>query len=255
MKVSIIIPAYNEESRIGNTLQTYCSYFKNLEDSNGIKTTFLVVLNGCKDRTLEVVTKLQKQYSSIKIMNLTEAGKGLAVTEGFKDALQNGNDFIGFVDADMATRPKYFYELIEKIGDTDVIFCSRYMTGSTLLPQRPWIKKWGRELIYNPLVRILMGINFRDFQCGAKLFKAHVVKTILPKMTMKDWAFDIELIYLSKKSGFKLKEIPTTWFDDQAGSKFKMITDGSKMLSSIVKLRIKHSRLRNKYNTENNKNK
>ncbi|EKD23282.1 MAG: glycosyl transferase family 2, partial [uncultured bacterium] len=81
-----------------------------------------------------------------------------------------------------------------------------------------------------------------------------VIKAILPKMTMKDWAFDVEIIYLSKKSGFKLREIPTTW-NDQTGSKFNMISAGSKMLASIVKLRIKHSRLRARYSTGNNKNK
>lgn len=247
MKVNIIVPAYNEEKRIGSTLKHYCSYFKKIDSEKKIETTFLVVLNGCKDKTLEIVTNLQKEFNSIKILDLKEAGKGLAVTEGFKNALNENYDLIGFVDADMATRPEYFYELIENINNTDVIFCSRYMKESTLIPQRPWIKKWGRELIFNPLVRILMGINFRDFQCGAKLFKSHVIKSVLPKMTMKDWAFDVELIFLSKKGGFRLREIPTTWYD-QAGSKFNLVRAGAKMLGSIIKLRLRHSRLRLKYN-------
>ncbi|MFC1842912.1 glycosyltransferase [Candidatus Dependentiae bacterium] len=242
MNVSIIIPAYNEEKRIEKTLVHYCNFFDKVKKEKGINTRFIVVLNGCKDRTLDIVKKLQETYNAIQIINLEEAGKGLAVTTGFGQALKDKSELIGFVDADMATKPQYFYELIEKIGNQDVIFCSRYMKESKLIPERPFIKKWGRELIFNPLVRLLMGIKFRDFQCGAKLFKSHVIKKILPSITMKDWAFDVELIYLSKKHGFALKEIPTTWYDQQ-GSKFDMVRAGSKMLGSIVKLRLKHSRV------------
>ena len=241
LKIDIIIPAHNEEKRIGKTLSTYCAFFENEARVRNIKTIFTVVLNGCTDNTLDVVKKAQQQFSSIEIIDLKQAGKGYAVIEGFKHALTKNYDLIGFVDADMATRPQYFYELIENINNHDVIFASRYMKESKIMPQRPWIKKWGRELIFNPLVRLLMGINFKDFQCGAKLFKAKVLKKIVPEITMKDWAFDVEIIYLSKKYGFSLKEIPTTWYD-QTGSKFDIIRAGSKMLGSIVKLRWRHSR-------------
>jgi len=241
MKVSIVIPAHNEEERIGKTLSTYCTFFENVAKKQNIQTTFIVVLNGCTDNTLHIVKQQQKQHSCIEILDLPEAGKGLAVTHGFKHALKNGYDLIGFVDADMATRPPYFYELIETINNYDVIFASRYMKESKVMPKRPWIKRWGRELIFNPLVRLLMGVNFRDFQCGAKLFKRQVLEKIVPEITMKDWAFDVEVLYLSKKYGFSLKEIPTVWYD-QTGSKFDIIKAGSRMLSSIVKLRWKHSR-------------
>lgn len=239
MIISIIIPAHNEEKRIEKTLENYCKFFSNLEKEKNIKTKFIVVLNGCTDKTEEIVEKVQKKHNSIKIIDLPQAGKGLAITEGFEQALKEKNDLIGFVDADMATRPKYFYELIEKINNHDAIFCSRYMKESKMIPhKRPFLKRWGRELIFNPLVRLLIGINFRDFQCGAKLFKEHTTKKIIPHVTTKDWAFDVEIIYLCKKYGFNIKETPTTWYD-QEDSKFNSIKSGSKMLLTLMKLRIK----------------
>lgn len=237
MKINIVIPAYNEENRIKKTLENYCTFFKQIDTNKNIETKFLVVLNGCIDKTLDVVTDLKQKYNTIEIINLKESGKGLAIIEGFKNSLEKGFDLIGFVDADMATLPEYFYELIEKISDKeDVIFCSRYMRGSKIYPERPFVKKWGRKLVYNPLIKIVTGIKFKDFQCGAKLFKAHVIEKILPEMTMKDWAFDVEMIYLSKKHGFKMREIPTIWYD-QEGSKLNMMSAGLKMLKSIIKLR------------------
>jgi len=243
MKVSIVIPAHNEKERIGRTLTQYCRFF--LKNKTGLDTTFLVVLNGCTDNTIDIVKEKQKEFSNIEILDLKQAGKGLAVTTGFKESLKQDYDLIGFVDADMATEPQYFYELIENIDNYDVIFASRYMKKSKISPARPWYKRWGRELIFNPLVRLLIGINFRDFQCGAKLFKRHVLEKIVPEITMKDWAFDVELLYLSKKHGFSLYEHPTVWYD-QAGSKFEVIKAGSKMLGSIIKIRWNHLRFEKK---------
>jgi len=242
MRLSIIIPAHNEEKRIEKTLTSYCKFFGLLKKEKGIDTEFIIVLNDWKNKTKEIVKKIKKKQSTVKIIDLKESGKGLAVIEGFKAALKEKNDFIGFVDADMATYPQHFYQLIKNCETKDVIFASRYMRESKIIPKRPFLKTWGRELIFNPLVRTLMGIKFRDFQCGAKIFRPHVIKKIIPHITMKDWAFDVELLYLSQKHGFSLKEIPTIWYD-RAGSKFDMMKAGSKMIGSIIKLRFKHSKI------------
>jgi len=247
MNVNIIIPAYNEEKRISQTLLTYCDFFENIKKETGINTNFIVVPNGCTDKTSQIVKEIQAKYNSIKIIDLKQAGKGLAVTTGFHQALQEKSDLIGFVDADMATRPQYFYELIETVrkqNSYDVIFASRYMKESVLIPERPAFKKWGRTLFFNPLIKILLRLNFKDFQCGAKLFRPQVLEKILPNIKMKDWAFDVELLYLAKKNGFVLHEIPTTWYDQQ-DSKFNAIRSGSKMILSIIKLKLRHSLFRN----------
>lgn len=234
MKVSITIPAHNEAKRIGRTLRTYHEYFNNLQQDGVLHYELLVVLNGCTDNTLQVVTRIQQELDNIVIVDLKEAGKGIAVKAGFTDALNRDNDLIGFVDADMATAPQYFYDLVKNIGESDAIIASRYMPGAQVTPARPKIKRLGSKIFFESLVKLLLGISHEDYQCGAKLFKRNVIKTIGPELTIRQWAFDIELLYLCKKHGFTVKEIPTVWFD-QDDSKLKM-SAGFKMLGSVVKL-------------------
>ncbi len=237
MKLSIIVPAYNEGERIAPTLTTYGQFFdKKKEVEKDFDYELLVVLNGCKDNTLEVVKKVQQKYSSIRILDLPKAGKGLAIVAGFQDALKRKNDLIGFVDADMATRPEYFYDLVEKMGSTDGIIASRYMPKSVTIPKRPFVKQWGRKLVYHPLIWMLFGMNYYDYQCGAKIFKREVIEIIVPHFTLGQWAFDVELLYLCKKYKFTIKEAPTTWYD-QEGSKLVLFSSGVSMLSSLFKLR------------------
>src|ERR1044072_6966456 len=119
MKFTIIIPAYNEEKRIAKTLQKYGQFFSEVMQKNHITVEILVSLNGCKDNTLEIVQQYAKQYAIIRYINLPGSGKGLALIEGFKDALTRNLDFVGFVDADMATTPEVFYDLIQQLGTYD----------------------------------------------------------------------------------------------------------------------------------------
>ena len=237
-KVTIIIPAYNEELRIGATVEAYSNYFSNLRSTGVLEYELIVVLNGCVDNTLAVVQSAQATFGSIVIVDLQSvAGKGVAIKAGFIDALQRPNDYIGFVDADMATLPEYFYELVKNIDGYDGVIASRYMEGAQLFPPRPWIKRFGSWLVYESLVTLLFGLRCKDYQCGAKLFKRHVIEVIAPRLTIKQWAFDVELLYLCKKAGFTVIEIPTVWYDRE-GSKLKL-SNGFKMLSSLIKLRLK----------------
>lgn len=238
MKISIIIPAYNEEARISNTLQTYHTFF--LEHEKKLSFELLVVINGTTDSTPQVVRELQKMMPHIKMIELAQGGKGYAIAQGFKDALTRPNDLIGFVDADMATSPAAFYELIKQLGNYDGIIASRYMPGASVTPPRPLIKRWGSKLFFESLTKLLFGIYYYDTQCGAKLFTRNVIETITPHLSVKQWAFDVELLYLCKHFHFHIKEIPTIWYD-QAGSKLRMLRAGGKMLSTLVKLRYSYS--------------
>ncbi len=235
MKIALIIPAYNEEKRIGKTLEAYQAFFK----QKGTNLTFIVVLNGCCDNTLAVVTEYQKKFGNIEISDISQAGKGLAIKVGFQRALKGPFDLIGFTDADMATRPNYFYELIDNRGEYDGIIASRYMKESKVVPPRPFIKEWGRRLVYQPLVRLLFGLRFADYQCGAKLFKRDVIEKVTPHLSVRQWAFDVELLYLCKKYGFKIREWLTVWYD-QADSKLKIRSGGFPMLSNLFKVRWHH---------------
>lgn len=237
MNIAIVIPAYNEEKRIGTTLETYHAFFK---QQRTVKLpTFIVVLNGCIDGTRAVVTAKQQQLGNIEIVESAEAGKGLAIKLGFQEALKRDFELIGFSDADMATHPHYFHALIDNIGNYGGIIASRYMKESTVVPARPFIKEWGRRLVYQPLVWLLFGLRFADYQCGAKIFKRTVIEKVTPHLSVRQWAFDVELLYLCKKHGFTIKESPTVWHD-QADSKLKIRSGGFPMLSNLFKVRWYH---------------
>ncbi len=240
MKISIIIPAHNEEKRIGKMLRTYHSFFSGAHTERELLVEFVVVLNGCTDNTLRIVTEIAHDSDTIFIIDLPQAGKGLAIRTGFQDAFTRPNDLIGFVDADMATSPPYFDDLVANIDDYDGIIASRYMPGAHVDPPRPGIKRWGSRLIYEPLIWLLFGLRYYDLQCGAKLFKRKVIEKIIPKLAANQWEVDIELLYLCKKNNFAIKEIPTVWYD-QAGSKLRPLRSGLHMLGSIIALRLRYS--------------
>ncbi len=239
-QLCIVIPARNEQNRIGRTLEHYAAYFKNIDATHNYTTELLVVNNASTDNTVAVVTSFMQQFPAIRLLNLDKAGKGLAIVAGFKDALLRDHDYIGFVDADMATSPEYFYELVSTMHGYDGVIASRYMPGAHVYPPRPWIKYWGRKLVYDALVRLLFGLPYHDFQCGAKIFSREVIQAVAHECTIKQWAFDVELLYLAKKHGFSVKEIPTVWHD-QADSKLHVMRSGLRMLSAIIKLRMQHS--------------
>jgi len=236
MRLSIIIPAHNEEERIVRTLRMYSQFLNAMAEEDTFKFELLVVLNGCTDNTSGVLNAIAEDDSAIHILELEEAGKGRAVREGFIDALTRPNTLIGFVDADMATKPEYFYELVTNIGKADGIIASRYAPGAHLDPPRPWYKRLGSRLVYDPLVRLLLGLNYYDTQCGAKLFTKKVIGAVLPDMKINDWGFDVELLYLCKKQGFTVIEHPTTWYD-QAGSKLETMGAGFKMITDLFAIR------------------
>jgi hypothetical protein len=114
------------------------------------------------------------------------------------------------------------------------------MKGAVVTPVRPFVKTWGRKIVYNGLVKILFGMWNHDFQCGAKLFKRSVIEAVADRLTVQQWAFDVELLYLSKRNGFKVKEVPTVWHD-QADSKLKILGSGLPMLTALFQVRMQHS--------------
>jgi len=242
MKLSIIIPAHNEERRIEKTIRVYHQFFAKKQKNNQLDFELVVVLNGCTDNTLFIVELLHKQLSNLIIVNLSDAGKGLAIKTGFVNSITRTNDLIGFVDADMATPPEAFYALVQNIDKYDGIIASRYMLGARVYPPRPWYKRWGSRIIYEPLVRLLFNLSYYDLQCGAKLFKRKAIEIVVPHMVIRGWAIDLELLYLCKKYGLHIKEIPTVWYD-QDDSKLTM-RGGMGMLGAVFGLRLRHSFLR-----------
>jgi len=208
--LAVVIPAYNEEHRIAKTLYAYDDYFKKIEN---ISIQFLIVCNNCSDKTFEICNNFKKDHKNFNVINLIPGGKGFAVKEGFLHLLPQKNlNFIGFVDADMATTPHYFYELITKLDGYDVAIASRYITGARVWPSRPWLKRFGGK-IYNLLLRKQFHLNVYDTQCGAKIFSYDTIQKVAFHMQEHGWAFDLELLYLCQIFDKKIIEVPTTWTD------------------------------------------
>lgn len=238
MKISIIVPAYNEEKRIEKTLKAYASFFSFLPAP--YHAEILVVLNGCKDNTLPIVKTCAQEFSCIRFLNLQESGKGLAIVTGFKDALTRSQELIGFVDADMATTPKDFFELITSLGEADGVIASRYMPGSVVFPKEQPLKVYGSRF-FNAVLRLLFWFPFKDTQCGAKIFRAYALRDVIPHISSMQWAFDVDLLFWLTKKGYVIKEIPTTW-SDQKYSTFNnnVMGSGLRMLGTCISLRIKN---------------
>jgi len=213
VKLSIIIPAYNEEKRIEKTLVEYCDFFKGKIDFE-----IHVVINGCVDNTLGVLKKIAKKYKQINFVDIGKVGsKGAAVNYGFKIA---EGELIGFVDADLATKPDSFYDLVQNIEGYDGVIASRWIEGAKI-----------DNLFFN--------LRIKDTQCGAKLFRKKAIKIVCNELGITRWAFDVDLLYQMKKHGFKIKEIPTTWTEPGGGHlKSSTIID---MFLAILRLRLIYS--------------
>ncbi len=246
-EICIVIPAYNEATRIEHTLEEYAKYFKDKSE----KTTFLVVANNCKDNTVAVAKAVAKKHKNIKIIDLKPGGKGFAIKQGFLWALKHKPEFdlIGFVDADMATQPQYFYDLIKACKHHDGAIASRYVKGAVIHPKRPWGRKIGGK-IYNWMLRAMFGLKYKDTQCGAKIFNHDTVEKVAPLMSEIGWSFDLELLYLCKLFEKNIAEIPTTW-SDQPGSKLTISSQiAQEFLNSPKRIKQQHKSLKNKLKKE-----
>lgn len=241
---SIIIPAYNEEKRIGKILENYGRFFTEKYEKKEISDfEILVVINNTKDKTEEIVKKYSKKYKKIKYLNFKQGGKGFAIIKGFEDAVKRKSDLIGFVDADMSTPPEAFYGLIRNIKNYDGIIADRWDKRSIITPKQSLFRRLISR-VYNLIVRILFFLPFRDTQCGAKLFKRRVIENNYRKLVTSNWAFDIALLYcLRKESNALIKSIPTIWHDD-TGSKVNLKRTPLMMFASSVRLRLIHSPFR-----------
>jgi len=241
-KISIIIPAYNEEKRIGKTLEAYSNYFKSLWKRKEIDYEILVSINNTKDRTKEIVRYCIEKDKKIKYLDLVNGGKGYAIIEGFKDSLKRDNDLIGFVDADMATSPEEYYKLIKNIKNYDGVIASRYLKGSIVEPKNT-LSRIMASRVYNVLIRSLFLMPYRDTQCGAKVFSQKALKRIVENVGMTKFAIDVEIIHKIRKEGFRIKESPTRW-SDREYSTINFWQSGPWMALAVIRLRILSSPLK-----------
>ncbi len=215
----LLIPAYNEEHRIGPVLREYARYFR--EHYQG-KFQIVVVLNGCRDNTLGVVQGVAADYPNISAIEFPAAiGKGGALIEGLRLAPQG--DFIGYVDADGSTPPRAFHDLVKRLGEADCVIASRWLPGAVLHQAQTSQRRFASR-VFHFIVQMLFWMNIRDTQCGAKVMRREAVEKIHPSLRIADMAFDINLLYSLHRAGYRILEVPTEW-TDQIGSK---VTPGAR---------------------------
>jgi len=230
MKLSIIIPAYNEERRIEKTLTTYVNYFG---PKLGNQYEIVVVCDGCKDKTADIVKNFSKEHGFVRHSEpQNKLGKGGGVLKGFE--LARG-EIIGFVDADDAFDINGVGRLVELVeSGYDCAIASKWIGRSFLQVTEPFSRKIASRG-WNFILKILFGLKVKDAQAGAKFFKREVVKS-LPPIRCSGFEFDAELLWHISQKGFTIKElyIPTTHVE---GSTFKM-RQSVNMLINILKLRL-----------------
>ncbi len=231
----LLIPAYNEEHRIEPVLRQYAEYFR--KNYTG-KFQLVVVLNGCVDDTLGVVQRVGAEFGAISALEFKEPiGKGGALIEGMK--LAPLCDLIGYVDADGATSPKAFHDLVKEAGKADCVIGSRWIKGAVLHQSQSGRRQFASR-VFHGIVQAFFGMNIQDTQCGAKVIRREVAEKIHPSLRIADMAFDINLLYAIKRAGFRILEVPTEW-TDRIGSKVALGKTSLTMLLSVIRLRLVYS--------------
>ena len=231
----LLIPAYNEEGRIGPVLRDYAGAFRRHYQG---RFKIVVVLNGCRDNTLGVVRAAEQEFPEIEHLDIpAPIGKGGALIEGLK--LAPLADLIGYVDADGATAPAAFLELVKRADEADCVIASRWLPGA-VLHQEQTHKRQFASRVFHVIVQSFFWMNIRDTQCGAKVMRRAAVEKIHPNLRIADMAFDINLLYSLKRAGFSILEIPTEW-TDKVGSKVTLGRTSLTMFLSTLRIRLVYS--------------
>lgn len=236
-RLLLLIPAYNEEARLGPVLREYVEHFR--AHHPGV-FQIVVVLNGCRDNTLGVVQAAAAAAPEIGWLDYPgRIGKGGALIEGLKLAPQA--DYIGYVDADGATPPRAFLDLVRAMeaAEADGAIASRWLPGAVLHQAQSWKRRFTSRA-FHLCVELLFGMGFRDTQCGAKVLRRAAVQAIHADLRTADLAFDINLLYVLRRAAFRVIEVPTEW-TDQLGSKIQLGRSSLTMLLSIIRLRLVYS--------------
>lgn len=231
MDLSIVIPAYNEEKVIESTVNSYLAFFRN----KNLDFELVVIPNNCSDNTPKIVENLSKKNSEIKYKTIQQkVGKGGAIIEGLHMA--SGKKIV-YVDADNATKPDAVFSIMNNMGDSHCVMGSRWLPGSVIKRKQPLLRRFASRG-FNIMVRILLGLQFTDTQAGAKVFRKEAISRILPEIKNEGWAFDVGVLYLLNKGGFKIREIPITW-EDNPDSHLNMSRVIPKMFLSLLKIRFR----------------
>lgn len=225
MRLDIVIPAHNEEQRIGRMLAGYRSHVRDPE------IRFIVALDACTDGTEGVVRDHMREDGRVRLLPLPKLGKGGVIREAFA---RSDADVVGFVDADGATPPSELLRLAAATEHADGAIASRRHPAAVL----PVGRSMPRRLTsagFAVGVRTLLRLPYGDTQCGAKVLTRECAQRLLPSVMTTDLSFDVDLLLVAREQGLRIVELPTVWID-RAGSRIDPIKDTRRMGGSLLKL-------------------
>jgi glycosyltransferase involved in cell wall biosynthesis len=228
--LSIVIPAYNESARIENALERVMSCVA----ERGWDAEVLVVDDGSKDDTAAIVQRWMADHPRLHLVqNPGNKGKGYSVRNGL---LQAAGEVVMFTDADLSAPMEEAERLIAAIaGGADVAIGSRWMDRTRQTIHQPLYRQFfGR--CFNWITRTVMGLPFKDTQCGFKAFKRSTAQVIFRLQTIERWGFDPEILFIARKLRYVIREVPVTWGHDER-SRMSYLKDGMKMLQDMSRIR------------------
>lgn len=235
--LSLIIPAYNEALRLPPTLTRVLEYLS----AQPFTTELIIVDDGSSDGTGEVAEAAIRDFPLHRVVrNEPNRGKALSVKRGL---LEGRGKYLLFSDADLSTPIEEAEKLLAELeAGADVAIASRQLPDSVLTVHQPWYREVaGRMFGWINQIILLPGIP--DSQCGFKAFRREAAHEILSHQKLSGWAFDAELMFIARKLGLKIAQVPVTWTNDP-NSKVKMLRDGFKMVMDLFRIRRLHRRLK-----------
>jgi dolichyl-phosphate beta-glucosyltransferase len=227
---SIVIPAYNESARLGATLEKVLAYMH----AQGWDAEVIVVNDGSRDNTAEIVRSAASKDSALRLVeNPGNRGKGYSVRNGMLSARGR---IVLFSDADLSSPIEEAPKLFEALENgADIAIGSRWLRAETQTQRQPLHRQlFGR--IFNLILRITLGLQFADTQCGFKAFKQPAVQAIFPLQKIERWGFDPEILFLARKLKFEVTEVPVAWGHD-GRTRINPLVDGSRMVMEMLRIR------------------
>ena len=223
--LSVIVPAYNEERRIGPTLEKLVGHLT----SRPFQWEVLVVDNGSDDGTVTVVETVASEVPQVRVETLPTAGKGLAVRHGM---LNTDGEYRFMCDADMSMPVEHLDDFLDRMGeDYDIIIGSRQTEGARRFGE-PLIRHlMGR--VFNWVVRLVAVGGFQDTQCGFKMFRGDLADEIFPLQRATGFGFDVEVLFIAKRQGASILEMPIDWHHEPS-SKISPVADSVRMVMDAV---------------------
>ncbi|MFH1187836.1 MAG: dolichyl-phosphate beta-glucosyltransferase [bacterium] len=224
--LSVVIPVYNEEKRVKDNLKKIKEYL----DGQGFSYEIIISNDGSVDRTVEEVKN--SGVDVVLLNNKKNHGKGFAVKAGM---LKAQGDFAVFLDADLATPIAELPKLLGPLENGD----AQAVVGSRAIGKKDIERSWVRSVIglgFRKLKSLIVGIEVFDSQCGFKGFKREVVRPIFERQTINGWSFDVEILLIASKLGYKILEVPISW-TEQGNSKMKLWREIPRMFWELLRIR------------------